>query len=279
MARKTIFDILSGEIDAEYEYRNLVELLKEKMFAGTDHIYDYKWDIEDYIDKYCFHLWKDKGTSLSCRDMRTRLGVTDDESDIDVAQLLIFLEYILNICNLIEKGVGKRPFEFSKLSAYHNLLMIIATLLDKLGYKAIDIEETKTVLVEKDAAAFAAAEIVDRETARDILEYNHFVLKGSLEEKRKILLGIASKVEALKKEMESNGSIFIDDEGFLANNLNIRHNNKVGKNKKEAVAAMSNEVLEEWYDETYQVMLLCILEHDHIERKKKIQQLKAIIGN
>ena len=42
---------------------------------------------------------------------------------------------------------------------------------------------------------------------------------------------------------------------------------------------MSNDELEKWYDETYQVCLLCFLELDNIERKKKIKELNENIKN
>jgi len=59
--------------------------------------------------------------------------------------------------------------------------------------------------------------------------------------------------------------------------MNIRHNNIEGKNAIEYVKNLSNEELEEWYDEIYQMLLLCILEYDNIERNKKVGELKNII--
>ena len=40
---------------------------------------------------------------------------------------------------------------------------------------------------------------------------------------------------------------------------------------------MSNEELEEWYDETYQFCLICFLEMDNVERKRKIKELNENI--
>lgn len=59
--------------------------------------------------------------------------------------------------------------------------------------------------------------------------------------------------------------------------MNIRHNNKEGKNASEYVANLTDEELESWYDKTYQMMLLSILELDNIERNKKVKELKRII--
>ena len=59
----------------------------------------------------------------------------------------------------------------------------------------------------------------------------------------------------------------------MLNNVHIRHNNKSGKNKKEFVANMSDEDLENWYDETYQLLLFCVLIKDNKGRKDKLDEL------
>lgn len=55
--------------------------------------------------------------------------------------------------------------------------------------------------------------------------------------------------------------------------MNIRHNNKSGKNKKELVAQMGDDELESWYDELYQLLLFCVLIEDNKERKDKVDDL------
>ena len=64
------------------------------------------------------------------------------------------------------------------------------------------------------------------------------------------------------------------------NNMNIRHNNcaEGDKNYKKVVAKMSQDELESWYDETYQLCLLAFLELDNVERTKKVAELKASFG-
>lgn len=47
-----------------------------------------------------------------------------------------------------------------------------------------------------------------------------------------------------------------------------------GKSAIDYVKNLSEEEREYWYDETYQLILLCILEYDNIERTKKITELK-----
>ena len=47
---------------------------------------------------------------------------------------------------------------------------------------------------------------------------------------------------------------------------------------KEYVAKMSEEELEEWYDELYQMILLAFLMIDNVERMEKIKKLKHNIN-
>ena len=84
--------------------------------------------------------------------------------------------------------------------------------------------------------------------------------KNSQQAKRNILKALADKIEGFRDNLDKDSS---SDFGFLANNINIRHNNLDGKNKKEYLVNIENEELESWYDETYQVMLLCILENNY----------------
>ena len=137
-------------------------------------------------------------------------------------------------------------------------------------------DEEKVILVEKNEAATAVAEIIEPELANEVIQYNHYLMKGNIEGKKRILKVLADKIEPMRaefkklqkyKELES-------DIGFLLNKMNIRHNNIEGKNAIDYVKNLSEEEMENWYDETYQLILLCILEYDNIERTKKIIELK-----
>lgn len=161
---------------------------------------------------------------------------------------------------------------------YQYLQENVTGLIEDLGYETKILEdEERVLLLEKNAAATAAAEITPPEISNKIIEYNHFLLKGNIEEKRKILLVLADKFEPMKNELKKVDAILEDNIRYLLNKMNIRHNNKEGKNASEYVANLTDEELESWYDETYQMLLLSILELDNIERNKKVKELKRII--
>lgn len=58
----------------------------------------------------------------------------------------------------------------------------------------------------------------------------------------------------------------------MLNNLDIRHNNKAGKNKNALATNLSDEKLENWYDELYQLLLFCVLIKDNKKRKDKMSE-------
>ena len=120
----------------------------------------------------------------------------------------------------------------------------------------------------------AVAEIVDENTACKVIEYNHYLLKGDINKKKEILLQLANKYEGIKSNIKRLNGKLDDDIGFMLNNINIRHNNKSGKSKKEYVSKMRKDTMEKWYDETYQMLLLAFLLTEQPSRSKKISQLK-----
>ena len=102
--------------------------------------------------------------------------------------------------------------------------------------------------------------------------YHHASLKGKIEEKRKLLLSIAQEYETLLAKGIEGFSSYFDNARNMLNNTHLRHNNKSGKDKKELIAQMSNEELETWYDELYQLLLFCVLIKDNKDRKDKIAE-------
>ena len=85
-----------------------------------------------------------------------------------------------------------------------------------------------------------------------------------------------------RKDLKSINSTLEDNLFYLFNNINIRHNNTNPNDKskyKAYVANLSQNELEDWYDETYQLCLLAFLELDNVERNNKIKQLKQDISN
>ena len=152
----------------------------------------------------------------------------------------------------------------------------IKILLDHLNYEMLVIaEEEKVLLIPKNPAATSVAEISSKETAVAILMYNHASLKGNLSQKRNLLLKIYLEYEKLLKKGIKGFTEYFDKTRGLVNKLNIKHNNK--KEIEFEWVNLSDEQLEEWYDELYQLLLFCVLIKDNIERKNKADEfLKSL---
>ena len=105
-------------------------------------------------------------------------------------------------------------------------------------------------------------------------------MKGNLQEKKNIILKLAELLEAKRSELSIVDKDFSSDLFYLFNNLNLRHNNiepSIKGKFKQAVADMSSEELEYWYDETYQMCLLAFLRLEQADQKMEFNKLKSII--
>lgn len=271
MARKNIFEILAEKLDIQQQLEKIEELLSENSI--------YNDSLEEVIDIYCIRDWKFRGRCTNCADIRKRLSITYHDIKLCHGNQNIVLNYLEYIANLIwlcntKYLEGKDDFD----AEYQYLQENVIGLIEDLGYETKILEdEERVLLLEKNAAATAAAEITSQEISNKIIEYNHFLLKGNIEEKRKILLALADKFEPVKNELKKVDAILEDNIRYLLNKMNIRHNNKEGKNASGYVSNLTDEELESWYDETYQMLLLSILELDNVERNKKVKELKRMI--
>lgn len=138
------------------------------------------------------------------------------------------------------------------------------------------------IYVEKSPAAISVAENeeIPKEISYKLISYNHHSMKGNLQEKKNIILKLAELLEAKRSELSIVDKDFSSDLFYLFNNLNLRHNNiepSIKGKFKQAVADMSSEELEYWYDETYQMCLLAFLRLEQADRKMEFNKLKSII--
>ena len=278
MARKNIFELLSEKYNIVKEMNKIAEL-----FAGVKISYgDYftqrapqQYSIEQIFEWNCFPKWKQRGPYLSCAEMKADLNIPNSFSN-NMDDIIKGLEYYINILRMVEEKLNfSRNMQFSYPPAYPMLLKNIDILLEHLNYEEqVFAQDEKVILVPKNPAATAVAEITDKEhIAFAILKYNHNSLRGDLEGKRQLLLSIANEYEPLLKNPIDGFTDYFKKATFLLNNLNLRHNNKSGKDKKQFVVDMPNKELEKWYDELYQLLLFCVLIKDNIKRKKEIDDL------
>jgi hypothetical protein len=292
MMRKTIFDILSQDFDIDHEVENLWRLFSNCRITEKPS-YDDEWligiglpphkransfSILDFVNKYAFANWKSRGTYISCEDLKSKLEIDKIlTSNLYREQnsLLILLEFIFNMLYRCDFWINKNKVYYVANKDYEMLINNAKQLLTRFGFTlCIYQEEEKIIIIEENTVATAVAEISKPETAKKIIQYNHYSQNGDLEKKKEILLKFAHEMEPQIPKLKQINSNIESDLFLLFNKLNIRHNNTTGK-KKNNLFPMPNGKLEYWYDETYQLYLLAKLLLDNIERTKKIKELNV----
>lgn len=281
----SIFEILKSKYDFNRELKKISFLFEEQLAYHTyeDDLLE-KTDsrsIEYIVDRH-FSSWKSRGTCTCCQDMRyeLRMDIILSNQKITEKNIIICLEYYENIINLFLKISKNRSCYGFNLNKFKILCSNINILLDRLNYeKHIFEEEEKVILVPKNSAATSVAEKSSKETALAIVMYRHASLKGQLEHKRRLLVAIWQEYESLFKNGIDGFSGYFDTARNMLNGCHLRHNNKTGKDKKDAIAQMSDDELELWYDELYELLLFCVLIKDNKARKDKISNfLKSVHG-
>jgi hypothetical protein len=274
MDRKSIFELLYSRFDIKTEIMRIEVLLTQ---VNSIQIGGRLNNFQACVDEYCFKKWKNRNGCLSCQDMRIQLGIESilTQKNLTVKDALIYVEYVVNMIYLCEK-LSKRMNCYFK-DSYYVLNENIIGVLNRINYEIIYYEDKEMArVIEKNPAATAVADVVDDETAFKVIEYNHYLMKGDLNRKREILIALGDKFEPIRAALKANGySSIEDDASFMLNNLNIRHNNLDGKYKKDFTASMTSEQLEEWYDKTYDVLLLSLLTNNYVDLHSDITALKA----
>jgi hypothetical protein len=285
--RKNIFDILSEGFNIDEEIAVLWDVFCDDVIIyKTDRLhqpFEYK-SILYTVDRYAFKNWKSRGTCISTKDMIKRLGINNiiyKKSYKDPNNLLKLLEFIINMISRCQYTI-QRMSHILESDGFILVKENTKKLIERFGYTLYDIEnEEKRIIIEKNPAATAAAEISKRDIAVKIMQYNHYLLKGDINTKKDIILALAGDIEPKEKELKIIDETIKNNLFFLLNNLNLRHNNiePEDKNYKAIVANMTQTELESWYDETYQLILLSKLLLDNSERSKKITALRAKTKN
>lgn len=280
--RKNIFEILESKYDIEKEFNVINGLFsKPSIVAYANYDQGQLVPIELAINSTCFYSWKQRCGCVCLNDMREKLDI-DKRNYSNRDDMIICLEYFCNIIHLANTKLYYNSFHIQNSYQKTQQLIIlednIDLLLSHLNYEKHIFEvEEKVIIIPKNPAATAVAEISSEDTAMAILIYHHASLKGQLEEKRDILRRIAKEYEPLLDKGIDGFSDYFDKATNMLNNLDIRHNNKAGKKKNALAINLSDEELENWYDELYQLLLFCVLIKDNKERKDKVAEFLKVL--
>ena len=260
--RRNIYDILSDrKIDISVEYNRIYDLFYCKGIANG---WGKPITIENVVSaKFCELNKKLIGRCLSLEDFNNtyKFFFKKQKEDVDIDLLISFSEYVFNFVFAV---LPCAPTILGDISELHSILLHISDCMDEIGYKITE-KESFFIIVEKNAAAIAVAEVSDKGLAGDILEYNHHKLKGNLSEKKNILKNMADDIEPQRNRLKQINASFTSDLFQLMNRF-IRHNS-VGNSY---ISSISKSELENIYDEIYQMWLLAKMQLEYSEKANYI---------
>ncbi len=192
------------------------------------------------------------------------------------------LEFFIKFCEYIYNFTvqARKLFNDNSIAFYAQgreqvefLYNIILSCLDELGYVPVQ-KNGIFIFCESSPQAVAVAETVDEELSIRVFEYNHYRLKGNLEEKLSILKAMADNIEPQRDALNSINQTLTSNLFQLLNKF-VRHNNS----KNVYISTLSPEEIEECYDDIYQMWLLAKLELDNVERSRKVKKLLGKINS
>ena len=279
MARKNIFEIVADIFDISMELDRMYRLFEKR---GTVYFEFRVYTLRDYIKNEGFSSWRNRGR---CVDMNDFLSLLDFDklwrtAETNPQDLFTLIEILYNFWYIASNRTHSQYNQDQYGRDFALLKKIMDDCLAQYNHKGEYFwDREQLIVIEDKPEATAVAEIVDDETSYKVLRYNHYMLKGDLQAKKDILLALGADLEPKRKQLQAIDKDLEDGIFYILNNLNLRHNNKCegDKNYRQPVADMDAVVLENWYDELYQMMLLAYLQLDQIDRNSRVKALKQTV--
>lgn len=281
MARKNIFDIMSERFDLKQEIQRIKRLF-EKEYVVYSHEDMRHHTLKIYMQEHGFFRWKNRGRCVDLDDYLLQLDFKQlyNTAEDNIEDLFVLIEIVYNFWYIADNRNSCSYGSDEKAVNFRLLKKIMDDCLAQYNYKGEYFPELQQLIVVEDKPEITAVvEIVEKELAVEIIRYNHYALKGDLQNKKSILLSLASDLEPKRPDIKNINGPLEDGIFYILNNLNLRHNNTIAGDRyyRQAVVDMDESTLEEWYDELYQMMLLAYLQLDNVERNRKVKDLKKLI--
>lgn len=269
--RQNFYELLTQRaFDVKKEYSTLWKLFCVEKCYYTSYT---SGSMAKWVNDAIFRNLKFRGSFSSLTEMMDEFGITE-RAAVDVNKLLLFCELLHAVL-----PAGNVIYDQHLSSQRRTIFENINYILNRTNHEFKQDANKNWIVVEKNQTATMAAQLVsDTSVAFDLIEYNHFAIKGHLAEKKKILTSVAAYIEPiLKSKVLSNAGYkqLESDAGFVFNNFHIRHNNKEGSKAQDYIVAASNTELEEWYDKAYEIALSVIIVNDYLSIGKDIADIKT----
>ena len=255
----------------------------EMIFQSHVISFGYKeYSLETYVDRGAFAKWKANEACADTDEMRTSLNIdgilrSDDPSAIEV---LTYLQYVLNIAELARRTFNREEGEDYgfDIRIYTELLSKVREILKVLNYELRYSHEKEFIyLLPFDPASDLIGD-KDDSWMSAVTEYRSELMAPSLERKRELLVNLGSEIERLPDNLSPEHTGLYSRIEFLLNNVNLRPRGEDDGEVPERIASMDPKELEEWYDETFRLIMLHILTAESGESIEKVDRLADECG-
>ncbi|APC79933.1 TPA: hypothetical protein ACXDAZ_003165 [Clostridium botulinum] len=272
------------DTDLFNEYQKLEFLFSENKCIGQFDMFGRrKWipefTLEQYLNDLAFSDWNLKGTAISFYNMRDELGLNKEKISADFSTDIFvdFIELCLNCVFRIDKTIDKHSgvAYISDRNLLRNIFNNCISILERLNYTYEFEKETNEIYVyDENNVATAVAERND-DISNSIIEYRRHDMKGDLKRKGEILCTLFKKLESVEKKFKGTTyERLASDTTFLFNKTGIRHWVEQDKIASETFMRMDLDILEKWYDNTYDLFLSCMVISSYLDMKKEIEEIK-----
>jgi hypothetical protein len=272
----------------KYNLQEEVDTVYHLIYRKADHGYSIT-----YLVNESFLRWELRNNTVSIDDFEKKSHIDKcislirnnpyDDSFLDC--VLSVLEYAFNLAGFVRRLTNKEGTYYQNSYASAGAIIEnISKIVEQIGYQIKDITDLPGkpfVFIPVDVIADMASDVVEGiyNLDEDIFMYRHHSMNGDLVGKADILARMEKYVEG---EIEPNikgvqqFKTILDNIGFMANTLDIRHAPKA--EKKPIIDKLKAEgKLEIWYDDLYRQIISVIVLYDCFTKQKDIDALKKSV--
>jgi hypothetical protein len=275
---KSIFEIIDEKFDLKKEVIDIKNIFENEDLIAVESVLsmnldtDYNMSLEKYIDKFNFKQWKYRGTCLSTKSFKEKIGIAELNKNSEDEKFIWYLEYVYNMLNIFSTI---NVFDTNAVDALKSTIILI---LDKINISLKEIEG-RYILVEKNVTLDKVVSKVPNDMAYNFISYLN--IKNTIVQKRDILKNIADYFEGVRGKYENSKVKFtrdlVNDTFYYFNNFNIRHNNLKGKKEKLGLKNIDNKELLKIYDKVFNNCLMLVLLEEYEDFENETKKYKEII--
>lgn len=239
-----------------------------------------QFTLEQYLNDLSFSNWNLKGTAISFYNMRDELGLNKEKisANFSTDTFIDFIELLLNSVLNIDVTIDKySEIYISDKNLINNIIVNCRTILEKLNYTCEIEKETSEIYVYSQNNVATVVAEKNEDISDSLIEYRRHDLKGDLKRKGEILCSLFKKLETVEKKFKGTTyERLASDTTFLFNKTGIRHWVEKDKIASGTFMKMEFDMLEKWYDNTYDLFLSCMVISSYLDIKKEIEEIKRV---